>query len=102
MKLFPWLLALHVLALAIACALAMHTDRDGTRLMAWGLALLIAGWGSIVVAIGYVLLRALRKQLTARDAVVAMILVFIGVFEKNTGAFWYEHIQGLPGWTWAL
>jgi hypothetical protein len=101
MKLVPWLLLLHLASITVACLFGLQTERDGTRLMAWGLALFISGWTSMLASAGYVVLRAMRKELSARDMVVACILGGIGLYEKNTGKFWVDHILSLPGWTWS-
>lgn len=101
MKTVPWLLTVHLVSMAVACGIALHTDQDGTRLMAWGLAMLIAGWAATLVPVGYVAWQMIRKQLSARDVVVAVLLVGMGFVERTTGMGWYGYIRDLPGWKWS-
>lgn len=97
MKLVAWLLALHLLAVAVACGVAIPTDREATKMMAWAMALLVAGWASILASSAFLLVRIIRGRAGARDVVMCVILTYIGTVERNEGAQWYDYLESLPG-----
>ena len=96
MKLVRWILPLHLLLLAIATGIAIDTDRDGTRLLAWGITFMVTGWAAVLSAIGSILFHVFRRSLTVREVVMCALLILMGTYEKNTGTEWYAYIMSLP------
>jgi hypothetical protein len=96
MKLARWLVLFHVLGLAVACAVAIKTDREAPKLMALSLFMLITGWATMLSAFAFLMI-ALIKRRGLREIVMTLVLILIGLYEQNGGTSSVTYLQSLPG-----
>lgn len=91
-NLLSWLLALHLLAIAIASYVAITADCDGDRLRALFLSFGFTGCMTAISAVVF-LVRALIKGDRIRDFVLFVILLLIGLDEVRMAANGWELLR---------
>lgn len=91
-NLLSWLLALHLLAIAIASAVAIMANCDGDRLRALFLSFGFTG-GLTALSAAVFLVRAMIKGARIRDFVLFIILLLIGLDETRMAANGWELLR---------
>lgn len=93
-NLLSWLLALHLVAIAIASYAAIAADCDGDRLRALFLSFGITG-GLTALSAAVFLVRAMIKGARTRDFVLFIILLLIGLDETRMAANGWELLRAM-------
>jgi hypothetical protein len=96
MKLTRWIVLLHLIVLAVACGVAMKTDRVSTRMMAFGLWQMIMGWVMIVSASVFLAWLAIKNKMRLRDVVMLVILILMGISFRSSGTQEVNDVLQLP------
>ena len=98
MKLVPWLLALHSMAIALSSGMAIVAECDGDKLRPFCLAFMITGWVTAFLSMVFLILTwigASRRR--TRDIVLLILLLLIGLQEARLATQQWEVLGSLTG-----
>jgi hypothetical protein len=88
-------LLLHLVAIVLASAVAIATDRDSDRLRALFLSFGITGWITALSAVVFLVFSAIKRRLRTRDVIMLVILLLIGLDESRMATDGWELLRAL-------
>jgi hypothetical protein len=95
MKLVPWLLALHLLAITVASYVALTVDCDGPRLRALWLSFMITGWITALASASLLVYSLITGGIRTRDVVLLLLLLLIGLDESRMATHGWEVMSAM-------